>query len=182
MSSPADRSPGVFHRDPATAVLVARIGLIDGRIEAAALTALADAVADVGADHIQLTAHHRLEVHGIADRHVGEFGDRLADAGLGAPLAVPVHREGDGMDPQVGWFAHGDGLVRVGAVTAHGRLSAEQAKYAGAIGVPVTITRRREIVIDGIGEAVADTVVRVLAPLGFIFDANSEWASPAAVD
>ncbi|WP_420039847.1 precorrin-3B synthase [Gordonia sp. MP11Mi] len=83
-------------------------------------------------------------------------------------------------DPRVGWFTQTDGRVLVGAVVPFGRLTAEQARYAAAIGTTVTVTPEREIIIGDLDEAVADTVVRVLAPLGFVFDARSPWTSLTA--
>lgn len=170
--------PGLFHRAAGSDLLIARIGLAGGVVEAAALDALAVAMLDVDASHLQLTAHRHLEVHGIAARRGADFGDRLVTAGLVAALTPPVGGVRDGIpgQPRVGWFDVGDGLVCLGTVTAHARLSAEQARYAAAIGVPVVLTRRCELLFDGLTEAVAETVVRVLAPLGFIFDATSEWA------
>ncbi|WP_062392857.1 hypothetical protein [Gordonia phthalatica] len=176
MSISEGRPAGVFHRMPESDRLLARIHLRDGVIEAAALEALAVAVQDFDADHVQVTRHRHLEVHGIAERHASGFGDRLAAAGLGATGAAPATVDGIDEPSRVGWLAGDDGLVVLGAVTAHARLSAEQARYAAAVGVPVVFTRRREILLGGLTEPVAETVVRVLAPLGFIFDATSEWA------
>ncbi|GAC78321.1 precorrin-3B synthase [Gordonia malaquae] len=91
------------------------------------------------------------------------------------PLPVPRHPE-----PRVGWFDQTDGRVMLGAVVPFGNLSAEQARYAAAIGVHVSITTEREILIGDLDEAVAETVVRVLAPLGFIFDSRSPWTTLTA--
>ncbi|MGB6040710.1 MAG: precorrin-3B synthase [Gordonia sp. (in: high G+C Gram-positive bacteria)] len=75
--------------------------------------------------------------------------------------------------PTIGWFTQADGRVLLGAVTESGRLSPRQAQFAAAIGVPVLFTHDREIVIADLTEGVAETVVRVLAPMGFIFDADA---------
>ncbi|MCK0440711.1 precorrin-3B synthase [Gordonia alkaliphila] len=77
--------------------------------------------------------------------------------------------------PRVGWFDQDDGRVLLGAVTADGRLTARQAEFAAAIGAPLIITIDRELLIADLTEGVAETVVRVLAPQGFSFDANSPW-------
>lgn len=94
--------------------------------------------------------------------------------------AGDVHPAGRHPEPRVGWFAQTDGRVMLGAVVPFGRLTAEQARYAAAIGTPITVTPEREILIGDLDESVADTVVRVLAPLGFVFDARSPWTSLTA--
>ncbi|GEE02883.1 precorrin-3B synthase [Gordonia spumicola] len=83
-------------------------------------------------------------------------------------------------EPRVGWFDQTDGRVMLGAVVPFGNLTAEQARYAAAIGVPVSVTTEREILISDLDEAVAETVVRVLAPLGFVFDSRSPWTTLTA--
>lgn len=102
-----------------------------------------------------------------------ELLDRLGPSDVAAP---------DGIVPEsrVGWFTQTDGRVLLGAVVPFARLTAEQARFVAAIGSPVTVTPEREILIGDLDEAVADTVVRVLAPLGFVFDARSPWTSLTA--
>jgi precorrin-3B synthase len=98
---------------------------------------------------------------------------------LGMPFegSLPAQRH---PEPRVGWFDQTDGRVMLGAVVPFGSLTAEQARYAAAVGAPVTITTEREILIGDLDEAVAETVVRVLAPLGFIFDSRSPWTTLTA--
>ncbi len=83
-------------------------------------------------------------------------------------------------DPRVGWFDQHDGEVLLGAVLPFGRITAEQARFAAAIGGPVVVTPERELLFGDLDEAVADTVIRVLAPLGFVFDARSPWVALSA--
>ncbi|KAF0969929.1 MULTISPECIES: nitrite/sulfite reductase [Gordonia] len=102
--------------------------------------------------------------------------ERLVAANL-APLvgsdddAVPNPTE-----PIVGWFDQDDGSVLLGSVVELGRLPARLAEFIAAVESPVVFTPDREILICDLGEGVAETVVRVLAPIGLIFDANSPWA------
>lgn len=77
--------------------------------------------------------------------------------------------------PRIGWLDQTDGNVMLGGVVAHGRITAQLAEFLGAIGTDIVITPDREILITDLSEGVADTVLRVLAPLGLIFDANSPW-------
>jgi len=78
--------------------------------------------------------------------------------------------------PRIGWLDQVDGNVMLGGVVAHGRITAQLAEFLGAIGTDIVITPDREILITDLTEGVADTVLRVLAPLGLIFDATSPWA------
>lgn len=91
-------------------------------------------------------------------------------AGVGASAASP-------RGPLVGWFTQDDGRTLLGAVVELARIPARLAEFLAAIGAPIVITPDREILICDLDEAVADTVVRVLAPMGLIFDAASPWAS-----
>ena len=61
--------------------------------------------------------------------------------------------------------------VLLGAVVELGRLPARLAEFIAAVEAPVVFTPDREILLCDLGEGVAETVVRVLAPMGLIFDA-----------
>lgn len=101
-------------------------------------------------------------------------GARLVEAGaVGSHSADPLTPR----SPIVGWFDQDDGRVLLGGVVALGRIPARLAEFLAAIGAPIVITPDREILICDLDEAVADTVVRVLAPMGLIFDATSPWAA-----
>lgn len=77
--------------------------------------------------------------------------------------------------PLVGWFEQADGHVLLGAVVESARLPARLAEFIAAVEAPVIITPHREILVCDLGEGVAETVVRVLAPMGLIFDATDPW-------
>ena len=79
--------------------------------------------------------------------------------------------------PLVGWFDQDDGRVLLGATVVLGRVPARTAEFLAAIGAPLVITPHREVLICDLTEGVAETVVRVLAPMGVIFDAASPWTS-----
>ncbi|UPW11523.1 precorrin-3B synthase [Gordonia terrae] len=80
-------------------------------------------------------------------------------------------------EPIVGWFDQDDGAVLLGAVVELGRLPARLAEFIAAVQAPIVFTPDREILLCDLGEGVAETVVRLLAPMGLIFDAASPWAS-----
>lgn len=88
----------------------------------------------------------------------------------------PQHELSAAPAPVVGWFDQDDGRVLLGGVVELGRIPARLAEFLAAIGAPIILTPDREILICDLGEEVAETVVRVLAPQGLIFDANSAWA------
>ena len=46
-----------------------------------------------------------------------------------------------------------------------------------AIEAPLVVTPWRSILVCDVDEVVADTALRVLAPMGLVFDENSPWAA-----
>lgn len=83
--------------------------------------------------------------------------------------------------PMLGWFDQdstrgSSPLVTLGCTVPLGRVPARTAEFLAAINTPIIVTTRREILICDLTEGVAETVVRVLAPMGLIFDAASPWA------
>ncbi|MET9199097.1 precorrin-3B synthase [Gordonia sp. NPDC003585] len=115
---------------------------------------------------------------------------RFADLDA-ADQARVVERAGKGLDPVgdgyprpetetepiVGWFEQDNGMVLLGSVVELGRLPARLAEFLAAIGAPIIFTPDREILVCDLTEGVAETVVRVLAPMGLTFDASSPWAA-----
>lgn len=82
--------------------------------------------------------------------------------------------------PPVGWIeqaATGSGVVPVtlGAAVPLGVLTARQAQFVAAINAPVVITPWRSLLVCDLDDGVADASLRVLAPLGLVFDATSRW-------
>ena len=82
--------------------------------------------------------------------------------------------------PPVGWIEQDDGQVTLGAAVPLGVLTARQAQFVAAIGAPVVITPWRSLLICDLDEGVADTALRVLAPLGLVFDETSRWLEVSA--
>lgn len=92
--------------------------------------------------------------------------------GSPAPLTTPAEI------PRVGWIDSADGLVSLLAVVADGVVPARLAEFLGAVDRPSTVSPDRVIGLHGLTEGMAEQVVRVLAPMGMIFDATSPWADP----
>lgn len=77
--------------------------------------------------------------------------------------------------PPVGWIEQDDGKVALGAAVPLGVLSVRQAQFVAAIDAPVVITPWRSLLVCDLAEGVADASLRVLAPLGLVFDETSRW-------
>ena len=105
-----------------------------------------------------------------------EDPDVLLDgmARAGESVTLPLTR------PPVGWITQGDGRVTLAAAVPLGVLSARQAQFVVAIGAPVVITPWRSLLVCDLDEGVADTALRVLAPLGLVFDDSSLWLHVSA--
>jgi precorrin-3B synthase len=101
---------------------------------------------------------------------VSDF-DATAPAGTTFP---PVLR------PPVGWIAQEDDRVALGAAIPLGVLAARQAEFVAAIDAPVVITPWRSLLVCDLPDGVADTSLRVLAPMGLVFDENSPWLDISA--
>lgn len=82
--------------------------------------------------------------------------------------------------PPVGWILQDDGRVALGAAVPLGVLEARVAQFLAAPGKPVIVTPWRSVLLCDLDEHVADTALRVLAPLGLIFDDASPWLDVSA--
>lgn len=123
-------------------------------------------------------ARRFLEVRGTAWR-VDELDDlrvlldgftASAPGGAVAPLGRPP----------VGWIDQDNGRVALGAAVPLGVLTARQARFVAAVDAPVVVTPWRSLVVCDLEEGVADTALRVLAPLGLVFDGGSRWLQVSA--
>lgn len=96
---------------------------------------------------------------------------------LGEPVSVDDRVDLDAnAEPPIGWFVQDDATVALGATVAHGLLPARTAQFLAAVERDVVITPWRSLVVVDLDEWAAEQVVRVLAPMGLIFDADSPWA------
>lgn len=99
--------------------------------------------------------------------------------GAGPPAGAPLTLTPN-VRPPVGWITQDDGNVALGAAVPLGVLSARQAQFIAAVGAPVVITPRRSLLVCDLADGVADTSLRVLAPLGLVFDQTSRWLEVSA--
>jgi len=126
---------------------------------------------------------------GIAVRFAQERGNawRIAEFAdpssllTGLPPAVSPGRVfGPPRRPPVGWITQDDGRVALGAAVPLGVLSSRQARFVAAVSAPLVITPWRSLLVCDLDDAVADTALRVLAPLGLVFDEDSGWLDVSA--
>ncbi|MGW5386432.1 precorrin-3B synthase [Nocardia sp. NPDC003963] len=78
-------------------------------------------------------------------------------------------------DPPIGWLPQCDDLVALGAGVRLGSLPARTAEFLAAVERPILLTPWRSLIVTDLGEGPAEQVVRVLAPMGLLFDAASPW-------
>ncbi|MGW4097990.1 MULTISPECIES: precorrin-3B synthase [unclassified Mycobacterium] len=158
-----DADAGVHARDDGTCAL-----LLAGRDTGVRLDT-GDAVATL----IEV-ARRFVEIRGKAwritelDDHSALLDGLTADAPAGATWPPT-------MTPPVGWIEQRDARVAVGAAVPLGVLQARVAHFLAAIEAPLVITPWRSVLVCDVPEGVADASLRVLAPLGLVFDANSPW-------
>jgi precorrin-3B synthase len=95
--------------------------------------------------------------------------DLIPGAVLGAEPFPPVTKA------PVGWMTQKDGKVTLGAAVALGVLPARVAECLALIDTPLVITPWRSVLVCDLDETAADVSLRVLAPLGLVFDENSPW-------
>lgn len=104
----------------------------------------------------------------------------LADAGALCPGAALGGGVAPVTKPPVGWIGQDDGRVALGAAVPLGVMLARVAEYLAAIQAPMVVTPWRSMLVCDLSEEVADLSLRVLAPLGLIFDENSPWLNVSA--
>ncbi len=132
---------------------------------------------------VRLPAHEVVDaLLAVAMRFVAVRADAVRVSDLADPSALwPGAELGDAFRPvarpPVGWIEQDDGRVALGAAIPLGVLSSRVAEYLAAIEAPLVVTPWRSILVCDVNEAVADTALRVLAPMGLIFDENSPWVA-----
>ncbi|WP_264077597.1 precorrin-3B synthase [Mycolicibacterium houstonense] len=163
-----DADAGVHARDDGTCAL-----LLAGRDTGVRL-GTDDAVATL----IEV-ARRFVDIRGKAWR-ITELDDRTALlAGLPAD-ARPGATWPPTVTPPIGWIEQRDGLVALGAGVPLGVLQARVARFLAAIEAPLVITPWRSVLVCDVQEGIADTSLRVLAPLGLVFDEHSPWLRVSA--
>lgn len=174
----------------AVRIVVTGAGVSVGVGIADAASVLADVIAELG--HGQAADWRMPRPDLLRALVVVALEDHPLASSLASPLAIP----GDGaaqsstpvaapsttpaVTPRVGWVDTADGHVSLLAVVPHGIVPARLAEFLGAVDRPSTLSADRVVGLHGLTEGMAEQVVRVLAPMGMVFDASSPWvAGPA---
>jgi precorrin-3B synthase len=117
--------------------------------------------------------------HGKAWR-VTELTDTAPLLEQFTPTAAPGATWPPVTRPPVGWLPQDDGRIALGAAVPLGVLQARVAEFLAAINAPMAVTPWRSVLVFDLDEGVADTALRVLAPMGLVFDERSPWLSVSA--
>nr|KZL96162.1 hypothetical protein AXX05_22495 [Tsukamurella tyrosinosolvens] len=125
---------------------------------------------DVLLDAAQAFLDLRRDEWRIRDLHDG--AERIAVA-LGGALTGPRAVPAPPSPPPVGWFDRPDGSVTLAMGVPLGRLDPRTAQFVAAVDQAITVTPWRTLHLHGLDEGAAEAVVRVLAPMGLIFDATA---------
>jgi precorrin-3B synthase len=124
-------------------------------------------------------AHRFTDIRGKAWR-IAELSDPTRLLGDLAPTVEPGETWPPVTRPPVGWIPQDDGRVTLGAGVPLGVLQARVAEYLVAMDAPMVITPWRSVLVFDLDDGAADAALRVLAPLGLVFDENSPWLSVSA--
>ncbi|MFZ2526531.1 MAG: precorrin-3B synthase [Rhodococcus sp. (in: high G+C Gram-positive bacteria)] len=156
---------------PDTVAADTTIGLDDGTGDITALSPTVAVRALPGGSWLLLRAGHDTGVR----IGTSEVVDGLLDpAAVPAPPPEPVT---SAAPPRpIGWLDRPDGTVVLAGALAGGILPARLAEFLAAVEAPVVITPWWSLLLCDLDEGTAEQVVRVLAPMGLIFDATSPHA------
>ncbi|MGF7120652.1 precorrin-3B synthase [Rhodococcus sp. BE178] len=111
------------------------------------------------------------EVPGGTERILERLG-----LGYGDPVELPAAVERG----PIGWLDQPDGRVTLGGGLAFGTLPARLAEFLAAVERPIIVTPWRSLLVPDLDEWAAEQVVRVLAPMGLIFDEHSPYLQVSA--
>ncbi|MDG3017219.1 precorrin-3B synthase [Speluncibacter jeojiensis] len=123
----------------------------------------------------------------LATALAAQLAVRLGDPGTDQ-IAGRIELRTDGRPP-IGWFDHDcavapgaatPGAVTLGAAVPLGRVSARLCEFLAATERPIVVTPWRTLLICDLDDWSAEQVVRVLAPMGLVFDENSPWTRVSA--
>ncbi|MGW4531908.1 precorrin-3B synthase [Nocardia sp. NPDC004340] len=121
--------------------------------------------------------HWRL--HEIPDG-AARLTDRLRTAHPDLDVSGDLLETPGPQDIPIGWMTQSDGRVALGAGVRLGSLPARTAEFLAAVECPIIVTPWRSLILADLDEWPAEQVVRVLAPMGLIFDTASPWLQVSA--
>lgn len=156
--------------------------LLDGR-----LTSACDSDPDSAIERVLTIARTFARIRGNAWRvaELPEGAGTLA-AAVGETVAEAPQDATSAPRAPVGWIEQrsagdpADDLVTLGAGVPLGQLPAKVAALLAAAEKPVVITPWRSVLLCDLPHEDADAVLRVLAPLGLVFDERSPWLNASS--
>ncbi|MGL5444141.1 MAG: precorrin-3B synthase [[Mycobacterium] stephanolepidis] len=109
-------------------------------------------------------------------------GAKTLAAAIDATLIADPDEAGPAPHAPVGWIEQypDHELVTLGATVPLGQLQARVAALLAAAEKPVVITPWRSLLLCDLPHEDADVVLRVLAPLGLVFDERSPWLNASS--
>ncbi|MBX8994834.1 hypothetical protein HCH15_01370 [Corynebacterium testudinoris] len=116
---------------------------------------------------------HVADHHADGLLHVPMEGGVVLHASTSGPIEPLSSAPGTVPTGQIGWIEQSDGLVTLGAAVPPGVLTSHMARMLDVIDTPIVLCTDRVLHITDLDEHIAEQVVRVLAPLGLVFDTNS---------
>lgn len=132
-------------------------------------------------DVLLASARTFAEIRGEAWRlHEVPGGTERVLARLGLEYGDPVGLPETSERGPIGWLDQPDGRVTLAAGLAFGTLPARLAEFLAAVEKPIVVTPWRSLLVPDLEEWAAEQVVRVLAPMGLIFDENSPYLQVSA--
>lgn len=139
---------------------------------------------EAAVEHMLAIAETFVRIRGNAWRvtELPNGAETLADA-IGVSLLEGPPDTASAPHAPVGWIEQhpenggvgDDGLVTLGAAVPLGQLTASVAALLAAAEKPVVITPWRSVLLCDLPHEDADAVLRVLAPMGLVFDERSPW-------
>ena len=108
-----------------------------------------------------------------------DIAAELIGSGHAGAVPAPVSPV-DAPEPPIGWIDRPDGTISLAAGLRFGALDTHLARMIATTGRPTQVTCWRSVIIDDLDVASAEVVVKVLAPMGLIFDSASPWLDVSA--
>ena len=122
----------------------------------------------------------------VVDRMVEAYQERFTEPAPKIQRELEIVNTNDavtalrpGLD-LVGWLPQEDGRITLGAGLRFGEIAADTVQLLGKVEAPLTLTPWRSIMIHDLDESEAESVLRVLAPRGLVFDQESPWLRVSA--
>ncbi|QNQ90213.1 hypothetical protein GP475_05835 [Corynebacterium poyangense] len=121
--------------------------------------------------HLYLTDSGNIRIRGLEEAKIGDVCTAISSMEWGNDVSPQ-----ESSSISIGWIQEQKSApVDLGAGVKLGILPAQIAEILAAIDHPTRINHQRRLLISGLPEALAEQILRILAPAGLIFDEHSSW-------